>query len=75
MIGRALGAWGLNARRAAPSQDMPFRVLQHDWRFWVSVLGGFSLLMFAERVDEALARARQAALNRCAPKPSAAALI
>jgi hypothetical protein len=47
VIGRALGAWGLNARRAAPSQDMPFRVLQHDWRFWVSVLGGFSLFAAA----------------------------
>jgi hypothetical protein len=26
---------------------MPFRVLQHDWRFWVSVLGGFSLFAAA----------------------------
>ena len=41
-----------NARRApAPPRprvsQMPFRVLQHDWRFWVSILGGFSLFAAA----------------------------
>ena len=47
----AMARLSSNARHTPPrprvSQDMPFRVLQHDWRFWVSILGGFSLFTAA----------------------------
>ena len=44
----AAGALGFPTAAVSPSrvffpQDMPFSMLQRDWRFWISILGGFSL--------------------------------